>query len=151
MVYQLKSEQFLPISLTEAWAFFSSPSNLSLITPDYLGFEIISPLPEEMYEGMIIMYFVKPVLNLKMRWVTEITHIDDKKYFVDEQRSGPYKLWHHEHIFKEVEGGVLMTDIVTYQLPFSFLGHIAHSLFIKRQLNGIFKYRKEFLNQYFKK
>lgn len=92
MVYQLKSEQFLPISLAEAWAFFSSPSNLSLITPDYLGFEIISPLPEEMYEGMIIMYFVKPVLNIKMRWVTEITHIDDKKYFVDEQRSGPYKM-----------------------------------------------------------
>ena len=122
-IYSLTKKQFLPISLDQAWDFFSSPINLKKITPEYMGFEITSDLGDgKMYPGQIITYVVTPVLGIPMSWATEITHVVDKKYFVDEQRFGPYTFWHHQHWFKTVEGGVEMTDIVNYGLPLGFLG-----------------------------
>jgi ligand-binding SRPBCC domain-containing protein len=141
-VYSLKTVQVLPISLEKAWDFFSSPANLAEITPKNLGFNIISKHHgEKMYAGQIIEYKVSPVLGIPLYWMTEITHVAQHKFFVDEQRFGPYSMWHHQHHFKEVPGGVEMTDIVHYKLPFWFLGDIANSIFVKKQLNDIFDYR----------
>jgi ligand-binding SRPBCC domain-containing protein len=141
--YQKKQTQKVNATLDEIWDFISSPRNLKEITPDYMGFDITSTgLPEKMYAGMIISYKVSPVAGIKTNWVTEITHVVDKKYFVDEQRIGPYAIWHHQHMIEPLpEGGVLMEDIVTYQPPFGFLGAIANSLIIKKKLNEIFAYR----------
>jgi ligand-binding SRPBCC domain-containing protein len=128
--------------LEKAWDFFSSPANLAEITPKNLGFNIISKHHgEKMYAGQIIEYKVSPVLGIPLYWMTEITHVEQHKFFVDEQRFGPYSMWHHQHHFKEVPGGVEMTDIVHYKLPFWFLGDIANSVFVKKQLNDIFDYR----------
>ena len=144
-IYTLEVKQFLNISLNEAWDFFSSPGNLSKITPEHMGFIITSGTPEKMYPGQIITYKVSPFPGIKTNWVTEITHVDEEKFFVDEQRFGPYRMWHHEHHF-EVQGkGVLMTDRVSYKLPLGFLGRIAHLLFVKNQLKQIFEYREKFL------
>lgn len=141
-VYSLKTVQKIPIGLDSAWEFFSSPANLQEITPNNLGFKILSKHHgEKMYAGQIIEYKVSPLLGIPLYWMTEITHVEDKKYFVDEQRYGPYRMWHHQHHFKEMEGGVEMTDIVHYKLPLWFLGDIANSLLVKNQLKGIFDYR----------
>lgn len=142
--YQIKHEQKLPASLDEAWDFISTPANLKKITPDHMGFDITSgELPEKMYPGMIISYKVSPLFGIKMVWVTEITQMREKEYFVDEQRSGPYAMWHHQHKIEEIEGGVLMTDIVSYKPPLGFLGAIANSLIIKKQLDEIFEFRRK--------
>ena len=142
-VYSLKTVQHLPISLPEAWDYFSRPNNLSEITPADMGFVIRSKHHGEiMYAGQIIEYTVKPVLGIPVYWMTEITHVKDQEYFIDEQRFGPYDLWHHQHHFKAVTGGVEMIDIVHYKLPFWFLGDIAHALFVKNKLQQIFDYRK---------
>lgn len=148
-IYLLEVSQFLKISLSEAWDFFSSPDNLSKITPDHMGFEITSGIPEKMYTGQIITYKVSPFLGIKTNWVTEITHVAEGRFFVDEQRFGPYRMWHHEHHFEVKGGGVLMTDRVSYKLPFGFLGRIAHSLFVKNQLKQIFEYRETYLSKVF--
>ncbi len=141
-VYSIKTIQQIPVSLDTAWDFFSSPANLQTITPNGLGFKIISRYHgSTMYAGQIIEYKVSPVLGIPLYWMTEITHVEDEKYFVDEQRFGPYRLWHHQHHFKAVPGGVEMTDIVHYKLPLWFLGDIAHALFVKKQLAHIFDYR----------
>ena len=141
-MYSIKTVQQLNVSLEEAWDFFSSPKNLQAITPAHMGFKIISSHHgEKMYPGQIIEYIVKPVLGIPLYWMTEITHVQDKKYFVDEQRFGPYIMWHHQHHFKETATGVEMTDIVHYKLPFWFLGDIAQVLFVKKQLKGIFDFR----------
>jgi len=148
--YQLVKEQFVPTSIDEVWDFISSPGNLKEITPDHMGFDITSDsLPEKIYAGMIISYKVRPLLGIPMTWVTEITHVVDKKYFIDEQRIGPYALWHHQHIIEPSGQGVLMTDIISYKPPLGFLGSIANALFIRRQLEGIFAYRKEALRKHF--
>lgn len=132
----------MPISLEQAWDFFSKPDNLKEITPSNLGFNIISKHHgSSMYSGQIIEYTVKPILGIPLYWMTEITHVIDKQFFVDEQRFGPYSLWHHQHHFKEIEGGVEMTDIVHYKLPFWILGDIAQVIMVKSQLNGIFSHR----------
>lgn len=149
-MYQLKREQFVKASLEECWNFFSSPKNLKVITPDYMGFNVKTEIPEKMYEGLMIGYTVKPLLNIPMEWITEIKHVQDQKFFVDEQRKGPYKIWHHEHHFEEVEGGVKMLDIVTYELPLGFLGKIAHPILVKNKLNEIFDYRVKKVNEIFK-
>lgn len=149
--YQLHKKHFLPASTDEVWEFISNPENLKVITPEYMGFVITSgKLPEKMYPGMIITYTVKPLFGIKMTWVTEITHIEEKKYFIDEQKAGPYSIWHHQHIIEPVEGGVMMTDIVSYSPPFGILGRIANSLLIRRQLENIFNYREKVLNNMFK-
>ena len=151
-VYSFKTVQQIPISLDEAWDFFSNPANLANITPDGMGFKTISKFHgDTMYAGQVIEYKVSPVLGIPLYWMTEITHIDDKKYFVDEQRYGPYSLWHHQHHFKNIEGGVEMTDIVHYKLPLWFLGDIANTLFVKKQLNGIFDYRFKKVEELFGK
>lgn len=148
-MYQLKRTQFVKTDLKTCWNFFSAPANLQVITPDYMGFKVLTEVPDKMYHGLIISYKVSPVLHIPLNWVTEITYVKDGSYFVDEQRQGPYKLWHHEHHFKEVEGGVEMTDIVSYSLPFGFLGRFAHWLFIKKQLEGIFNYRVQKVDELF--
>ena len=141
-VYSLKTIQTIPVSLDTAWDFFSSPANLKDITPANMGFNIISQHHgEKMYAGQIIEYKVSPVAGIPLYWMTEITHVEEGSYFVDEQRFGPYKMWHHEHHFKTVNGGVEMTDIVHYKLPFWLLGDIANSLFVSRQLQSIFDFR----------
>jgi len=140
--YQLHKTQKIPATIDQVWDFISSPANLKKITPEYMGFNITSKLlSEKMYPGMIISYKVSPVMGIKMTWVTEITQVKEKEYFVDEQRVGPYSMWHHEHKIEPIEGGVLMTDIVSYQPPFGFLGSIANSILIKKQLKEIFDYR----------
>jgi len=141
-IYSIKTVQKIPISIEEAWAFFSKPENLKHITPANLGFVIKSKHHgENMYPGQVIEYTVSPLLGLPLYWMTEITHVVDKKYFVDEQRFGPYSFWHHQHHFKSIEGGVEMTDIVHYKIPFWFFGDIAHFIFVKAQLQKIFSYR----------
>ena len=147
---QLFYEQKINTDLDNLWKFISSPKNLSKITPSYMDFKILSKVPNEMYEGLIISYTVKPILGLKMNWVTEITHIKDKKYFVDEQRKGPYKMWHHEHKLIETDNGIIMKDIISYIPPFGIFGKILNILFIKKQVEGIFKYRTQVLNKIFK-
>lgn len=148
-IYRLEKKQFLPISIDKAWDFFSSPVNLKKITPEYMGFEITSDLGNgKMYPGQIITYIVTPVLGIPLNWCTEITHVQDKRYFVDEQRFGPYSLWHHQHWFEQVEGGVLMTDVVHYALPLGFLGRIAHTLFVRSKLNEIFDYREKVVGKF---
>ena len=140
--HQLVRIQKIPVSLEEIWDFISSPKNLKDITPDYMGFDITSKdLPEKMYEGMIISYEVSPLLGIKTDWVTEITHVKDLEFFVDEQRVGPYDLWHHQHLISPYKEGVIMKDIVTYKPPFGFLGNIANSMFIRKRLDDIFDYR----------
>lgn len=141
-VYSLKTVQLLPVNINTAWDFFSNPANLKNITPDTLSFNIISQhYGEKMYPGQLIEYTVKPLFGIPLYWMTEITHVEDKKYFVDEQRFGPYSLWHHQHHFKEVPGGVEMMDIVHYKIPFWFLGDIANALIVKKQLKQIFDFR----------
>ena len=149
-VYSLKTVQNIPISLDAAWDFFSSPANLKEITPSNLGFQIVSKYHgEKMYPGQIIEYIVKPILGIPLYWMTEITHVEDKKYFVDEQRFGPYTMWHHQHHFRAVDGGVEMTDIVHYKLPLWILGDIANTIMVENQLKGIFDYRFEAVKQRF--
>ncbi len=149
-VYNLKKVQVLSVSISEAWNFFSSPANLAKITPANLGFNIISKHHgEKMYAGQIIEYTVKPVLGIPLYWMTEITHVEDQKYFIDEQRYGPYSLWHHQHHFKKINEGVEMTDIIHYKIPFWFLGDIANSLFVKAQLNKIFDHRFKIAKELF--
>lgn len=140
-MYQLKTKQIIPTDLETCWDFFSSPKNLKKITPNYMGFEVLLEIPEKMYAGLMIEYEVKPLLGIPMKWITEITHVDELKFFVDEQRKGPYKIWHHEHHFKQVENGIEMTDIVSYEIPFGILGKIAHPLLVKKKLTEIFDYR----------
>ncbi len=148
--YQLFKTQIVNGSIEDVWDFISSPKNLKKITPDYMGFEINSQnLSEKMYPGMIISYTVKPVLGMRMTWVTEITHVEEMRYFVDEQRIGPYSMWHHQHFIEPSGQGVLMTDIVSYSPPFGFLGALANSIFISKQLNSIFDYRENILRKLF--
>ncbi len=151
-IYRIYEELWLPASLSEVWNFISKPENLKEITPPYMGFHITTPdLPSVMYAGMIISYRVSPLAGVPMTWVTEITHVKPESYFVDEQRVGPYAMWHHEHFVEASEGGVKMTDIVTYKLPMGFLGRLAHRLMIKKQLKEIFRFRRQKLVQLFGK
>ena len=146
-MYQLKKTQFIKTDLKTAWDFFSSPGNLKKITPDYMGFDVKTELPEKMYEGLMIEYTVKPLLGIPMNWITEIKTVKELEFFVDEQRKGPYKIWHHEHHFKEVDGGVEMTDIVSYELPLGILGRIMHPFLVQKKLEEIFDFRFKAVEQ----
>lgn len=148
--YQFRKELFLPASPEELWQFIKNPRNLSKITPEYMNFQIVNPDDiDDMYPGMIISYHVSPLPFYRTQWVTEITQIEEGQYFIDEQRVGPYKIWHHQHHIRSHEGGTMMTDIVSYQPPFGFLGGIANYLFIANQLKGIFLYREEKMKEIF--
>lgn len=150
--YQFYSEQEIPSTIDEVWKFISSPKNLKTITPDYMGFDITSSgLSEKMYPGMIITYKVSPLFNIKMNWVTEITHVREREFFVDEQRVGPYKIWHHQHHIEPTNKGVLMKDIVSYKPPLGIIGSIANVVIIKNKLNEIFTYRRNKLIDIFGK
>ena len=126
MVYRLKTMQNLPISQEKAWDFLSDPSNLKTDYTRLWDSEILEGAEDKMFAGQIIKYIVTPVLGIPLRWVTEITHVENLKYFVDEQRFGPYSLWHHKHFIKPIPGGVEMIDIVDYKLPLGVLGRLAH-------------------------
>ena len=148
-IYTKKSTQNLPISLDDAWEFLSNPKNLKTITPEYMGFIIKSGADRPMFPGQIIQYIVTPVMGIKTKWVTEITHVHDKKYFVDEQRFGPYSLWHHKHFLKEIPGGVEMEDVIDYKIPFGFIGQLIHPIIVKPKLDEIFEYRRKKLIELF--
>jgi ligand-binding SRPBCC domain-containing protein len=150
--HSIKTVQKIPISLEQAWDFFSNPANLQAITPDNMGFKVISKHHGDiMYAGQIIEYTVKPVLGIPLYWMTEITQVKDKEYFIDEQRFGPYSLWHHQHHFKAIDGAVEMTDIVHYKNPLGILGKLANTLFVRNQLKGIFDYRFKKVEELFGK
>jgi ligand-binding SRPBCC domain-containing protein len=151
-IYKLTRKQFLPISLSEAWDFFSSPKNLGKITPARMNFQIISQSGgERMHEGQIIRYKVTVLPFVRLIWVTEITGVTELQRFTDEQRKGPYRLWRHSHTFREQAGGVEMTDVVEYSLPFGLLGELAYWLFVEREVNRIFDHRFAVLQTYFGK
>lgn len=151
-IYHIKRTQVLPISQQEAWEFFSTPKNLSKITPAKMNFRILHISGgDKAYPGQIIRYKVKALPFFSVTWVTEITYVQEPDYFVDDQRVGPFAIWHHQHSFKEVEGGVEMTDEVTYGIPLGLIGTLAHWLFVKRDVNAIFNHRYEVLAKYFEK
>ncbi len=142
MHYQLRSKQTLPISQDKAWKFLTDPKNLSIITPDSMGFHILTGGESPMFPGKIILYTVSPFPGYTTHWLTEITHVQEGEYFVDEQRAGPYALWHHKHFLRAVPQGVVMEDIIDYKLPLGFLGRMVHPFLVKNQLKKIFGYRK---------
>ncbi len=143
-VHQFTQQQQLNADLNTVWKFFSGANNLQAITPEYMRFRVTSgTLPEEIYPGMIITYKVSPLLGIPLFWMTEITQVQPQKLFVDEQRRGPYRMWHHQHHFEEKDGGVLMRDIVHYELPLGILGEAANLIFVKRQLESIFDFRRK--------
>jgi ligand-binding SRPBCC domain-containing protein len=149
--YQLKAEQAIPISLDMAWDFFSSPLNLARITPPDMSFVVTSDQNPDtkIYAGMIITYKISPLLGIKMDWMTEITHIKEGEYFVDEQRFGPYALWHHQHHFKAIDGGVLMNDILHYAIPYGVIGRITNKVFVGSEVKKIFTYRENAIEKLF--
>jgi ligand-binding SRPBCC domain-containing protein len=148
-MYQLKTKQFVKTDIATCWDFFSDPKNLSKITPQSMGFIVRTELPDKMYEGLMIEYTVSPMLGIPMNWITEIKTVKNHSFFVDEQRKGPYRIWHHEHHFKEVEGGVEMTDIVSYELPLGILGRLMHPILVKNKLKEIFDYRRQKVDELF--
>ncbi|MGB8320640.1 MAG: SRPBCC family protein [Ignavibacteriaceae bacterium] len=148
----MERSQKIPGTIEKVWDFISSPSNLEKITPSYMGFKITgNNLPGKIYPGLIIRYKLSPLLGIKITWVTEITHVKEKEFFVDEQRVGPYSIWHHQHKIEAVKNGVLMTDIVTYKPPFGILGRLSNQLFIKKRLESIFDFRKSALEKIYGK
>jgi ligand-binding SRPBCC domain-containing protein len=148
--HSVKTIQHIPVSLQEAWDFFSNPQNLSAITPARLSFSIVSRHHGAMiYPGQIIEYKVAPVAGVRLYWMTEITHVQPMKLFVDEQRLGPYALWHHEHHFRETDGGVEMTDIIHYKNPFGFLGRWMNPVLVKPELKKIFRFRFQKVEELF--
>ncbi len=151
MIYTLKTSQLLKSDIETVWDFMSSPENLALITPSYMGFTILSDKEDikKMYPGQIIDYYVTPIMGIKMNWVTEITHVAHHQYFVDEQRFGPYAFWHHKHFVKEIPGGIEMVDLLHYKVPFGFIGRIVNKLFIRNKIEEIFNYRFNKLEELF--
>ena len=140
-IYKMIRKQVIPADIATLWDFFKDPSNLTAITPSYMNFVIKTmDTSDDIYAGQMITYSVAPIAKIPLFWMTEITAVEKHRYFIDEQRRGPYKMWHHQHHFTTTEKGVEMTDIVHYELPLGILGQIAHWLFVKRQLNQIFDY-----------
>lgn len=148
-LHQFTRIQKLPIPIDTAWDFFSDPGNLTLITPGYLRFEILTELPSRIYEGEIIEYLVRPLLGIPVAWITEISHMKRPSLFVDRQIRGPYKIWHHEHHFREIDRGIEMKDIVSYVMPFGFLGELSHPIIVRSRLDDIFNFRHTYLERRF--
>lgn len=150
MIYTFQKEQKLRGDLQSVWDFLCDPNNLPKITPSNMGFQVLTKnLPNKIYPGLMIAYKVKPVLGIPVQWLTEITQVKELEYFVDEQRVGPYAIWHHEHFIEEINGSILMKDIITYSPPFGFLGAIANTLVIEKKLNEIFEFRRRVLEKLF--
>lgn len=149
-MHQFKTQQILPISCAEAWTFFSSPKNLSKITPPEMDFKILTKIPDTaIYDGMTIDYKVKPLLGIPVRWQTKLYNIQTEKRFTDRQIIGPYKVWEHTHTFERHPKGVLMTDVIHYQLPLGYLGKLAERLFVGNKVAAIFTYRRKVLEKLF--
>lgn len=142
-IYTVHKKQQLPITVEEAWEFLSNPRNLKIITPSYMSFDIITGDEKPMFAGQIIQYLVTPILGIKTKWVSEITHFEEKKYFVDVQLYGPYELWHHKHFINKIEGGVELEDIIDYKVPLGILGQMVHPFIVKPKLEEIFNYRQQ--------
>lgn len=150
--YEFSAEQRLDITIQEAWDFFSSPKNLSKITPPDLDFKIISDVDKvSIFNGMEITYTVKPIAGIPLKWKTMINNVIRYHQFTDIQINGPYALWEHTHTFVETKKGLLMTDTIKYQLPFGILGRLAHYLFVRKKIEDIFTYRKLVLIKLFDK
>lgn len=151
-IYNFRFTQHISAGIEEAWDFFSSPLNLSRITPS-LGFVITSNIKpgQKMYPGILVSYKVKPFAGIKINWLTEITHIREKEYFIDEQRFGPFAFWHHQHHFQETPGGILMEDILSYAMPYGIVGRIANSMMVENRILDIFKTRELKINDIFNK
>lgn len=149
-VHSLKAVQYIPVPLEKAWDYFSNPANLPNITPSDMGFRIRSRHHgDRMYPGQIIEYTVAPIMGIRLYWMTEITHVEPLRFFIDEQRYGPYALWHHQHHFREIDGGVEMTDIVHYKNPLGFIGSWVNPFLVRPRLRGIFEYRFRAVEQIF--
>jgi ligand-binding SRPBCC domain-containing protein len=149
-MYQYKTQQWLPVTIKQAWDFFSSPKNLSRITPPELDFKVLTPnLDNTIYNGMLIDYSVKPIFGISMNWTTEIINVSKQEYFTDKQLKGPYRIWKHTHYFEEENGGIMMTDEVNYQLPFGIIGSLLHRLLIRSKIESIFEYRRTTLTKIF--
>ena len=148
-IYTLHKTQKIHLSVDEAWAFFSNPKNLKIITPDEMNFDIISGADRPMYPGQIIQYNVTPMMGIRTKWVSEIKSVVPKKYFVDVQLYGPYSLWHHKHFIHEIEDGVAMEDIIDYKIPLGILGQMMHPFLVKPRLEEIFNYRQKKLVELF--
>ncbi|NHM02039.1 SRPBCC family protein [Flavobacterium difficile] len=148
-IYRLEAKLNLPITKEQAWEFLSNPKNLKTITPQHMSFDILSGADRPIYAGQIIQYLVTPLLGIKTKWVSEITHVEKGEYFVDVQLYGPYALWHHKHFIKEIPGGVEMEDIIDYKVPLGILGQLVHPFLVKPKLNEIFEYRRKKLVELF--
>ncbi len=148
-IHKLEATQSLPIDIQAAWEFFSNPANLNAITPPRLGFQMTSKAPTQMYPGLFLTYRVRPLFNVPLDWVTEITQVEAPLRFIDEQRSGPYRIWHHEHHFREVPGGVEMRDVVYYSIGFGPIGDLIARTVVRKRVHEIFRYRKRVLEQRF--
>ena len=141
-IYALKVKQNINRPIEDIWSFFATPKNLNELTPKEMKFEILSGKSDRFFEGKIISYTVNPFRFFNIKWVTEITHVVNENYFVDEQRFGPYSLWHHKHFINEIPGGIEMEDIIDYKVPFGWLGQLLHPILVKPKLDEIFKHRK---------
>jgi ligand-binding SRPBCC domain-containing protein len=152
-IHTIKTIQNLPVSLEEAWEFISSPYNLKTITPDDFRFEIINDVKpgDKMHAGQIIIYKLRPLPFMKIKWVSEITEVKHLEYFVDEQLEGPYRMWRHQHFLKVIEGGTQMQDVIQYKIPYGFIGTLLNFLFVRRKLNSVFEYRRKKLESIFGK
>lgn len=148
-IYTLHSKQKLPITIEIAWKFLSDPKNLKAITPEYMGFVIKSGADRPMFAGQIIQYIVTPILGIKTQWVSEITHVKENDYFVDEQLYGPYAMWHHKHFLREIPGGVEVEDVIDYKIPLGFIGQLVHPFLVQPKLKEIFAYREKKLIELF--
>lgn len=149
MIHSLRRTQTLAVSIDQAWEFFSDPDNLCRITPQWLCFKVVGEVRKPAYPGQILTYTIRPFPGLSLRWVTELTHVQPPHYFVDEQRMGPYRFWHHQHHFQETGDGLAMHDIVHYALPLGPLGDVVHALYVRKRLEHIFDYRKRALARIF--
>jgi len=151
--YRIEFTQEIPVSLDTAWDFFSSPLNLAEITPKDMTFDVTTPnmANTKMYPGLIITYKVSPLLGIKLNWMTEITHVKDKEYFIDEQRFGPFAFWHHQHHFLGTENGVLMKDLLHYGIGWGPIGLLANSLVVENKIKGIFDFRYKKVEEIFGK
>ena len=151
MIHVLESIQIIPATIKRAWDFFSDPRNLAKITPPELDFTVLTALPERVHPGMMIQYRVRPLFGIPVRWLTEITPVEEGKLFVDEQRIGPCRIWHHEHHFKQLDGGrTEITDRVTCVLPFGLLGELVHPVLVKPQLAKILAHREKAVREFFR-
>jgi len=150
-IYTLHTSIIIPCTLDEAWEFFSTPLNLNRLAPPDMSFEILSDVGDvKMYPGMLIHYKVRPLMNFPLNWTTEITHCEERKFFVDEQRFGPYTFWHHQHRFEAVADGVRMTDTISYAIGFGVIGRLANTIYVGRRLREIFAYREKVVREIFR-